>query len=253
MARGTPAAGYTCRVCGQTGIATFGDLGKHLAEHRRAERAGIDPTPKGPRVRKHRPIEDVFGAGPALAAGEGPGEPSPVSGDGPAGPAPSPSRPTVAAPSIRISPEQRQLSVNDAIRDALPVATLADILVALSRSISDMDGAGEAGVLSPIQATQIAVLLYDSTIDLVVTRFNGDVTRFKAGLAVVLVLLSKGTIHARAIRAKVAERRAAGIAAEREALILGNREGQDVDVEPTDVFAAATAREARMRAALNDA
>lgn len=252
MARGKPAAGYTCKVCGKAGIPTFGELGKHLQEHRRAERGGIDPTPKGPRVRRHRPIEDVFGAGPDDAqrpeSGTDP-DPSPVSGDGrSAGPAPSPSRPTVAAPSIRISPEQRAMSVQDAVRDALPIATLADILVALSRAISDMDGAGDAGVLSPIQATQVASLLYDSTIDLVVERFAGDVSRFKAGLAVVIVLLSKGTIHARAIAAKLAERRARDAAA----ALTGPREGQDTD-EPVDVFEAAKRREATLRASMPDA
>ncbi len=106
-----------------------------------------------------------------------------------------------------MTPELRTESVRDSIRDALPMQTLADLLHSLSIAVSEADGAGPAGYLSPIQCTQVAVLLYDSTIDLVADRFNGNVSRFKAAMAVVVILASKGTVHARAIKIKLAERR----------------------------------------------
>jgi hypothetical protein len=112
-----------------------------------------------------------------------------------------------------IAPEMREASVRDAVRDALPIPLLADLIRTISVSVSELDGAGEAGYLSPIQCTQVAVLMHDATIDFVVGRFGGDVTRFKAALAVMVILLSKGTIHARAVRGKLSQRRAARIAA----------------------------------------
>lgn len=231
MPRGTSTRGYTCKVCQQV-MPSFGALGRHTQTHtpdERAARAGFTGTPT-PRVAKHR-IEDAFGAGPASPDPGTPSpepDPSPVSGDGPAGPAPSPraSRATVAAPSIRISPEQRSASVADAVRDALPIATVADLLIGLSRAISDLDGAGEAGVLSPIQATQVASLLYDSTVDLVISRFGGDVTRFKAGLAITIILISKGKIHAQAVGARIAERRAIAKGKADAAVLTGATAGE---------------------------
>jgi hypothetical protein len=94
----------------------------------------------------------------------------------------------------------------DAIRESLPLPLVADFVRFCSQAISAADGAGDAGWLSPIQATQIAALIYDSTVDLVVTRFNGNVTRFKAVLAIVIIAMSKGPVHAAAIRARIAER-----------------------------------------------
>lgn len=209
---------YKCRTCGAT-FPTFSDMGRHAAEHRAAGNRGSIPPVAG--VSRETPgprrIEDV--SGPASAP---PGEVPPASdgspslpGDpaGPDSPQPTggrlrPSRPQLSQPAIRISPEQRTESVRDSIRDALPMQTLADLLHAISVAISEADGAGPAGYLSPIQCTQVAVLLYDSTVDLVASRFDGNVSRFKAGMAVVLILTSKGTVHARAIRQKLDERRA---------------------------------------------
>jgi hypothetical protein len=163
-----------------------------------------------PRVRERkaagpRRIEDVTGApvpAEAAPAADGAEEaPDPA-------PRPAPSRPVINAPSITISPESRALSVSEAVRDALPLPLLADLIRTLSVAVSEADGAGEAGYLSTIQSTQVAVLLYDSTVDLVVTRFKGDVSRFKAGLAVVVILASKGSVHGRAIRDKARNRMA---------------------------------------------
>lgn len=204
---------YRCKACGAT-FETFGALGSHVSQqHRRprsGERAGgvsrETPAPVVPSG--SRRIEDAGG-----------GDPGPVPPDGhtAAGPSPDeptggrlrPSRPQLTQPILRMTPELRTESVRDAIRDALPLATLADLLHALSVAVSEADGAGPAGYLSPIQCTQVAVLLYDSTVDLVADRFDGNVGRFKAMMAVVVILASKGTVHARAIRVKLDERRAA--------------------------------------------
>lgn len=114
--------------------------------------------------------------------------------------------PEIRQPSIRITPEYRAAGTADAVRDALPLPLLADLIRNLSISISEADGAGERGWLSPIQSTQIAALLHDGTVDFVVRYFNGNVTRFKAALAVVVILASKGSVHARAIGVRINER-----------------------------------------------
>lgn len=255
MPKGVAPRGYTCKRCGSK-FGSFSALGFHVQEHRREDRAAgvtrsATPAP-APRVKRgQRPIESVFGEAPAPSQGDGQPapDPSPVSGEGPdAGAAPTPPRrstPTIAAPFVRISPEQRSQSVSDAVRDAMPISTVADLLIAMSRSLSDLDGAGEAGVLSQIQATQVASLLYDATVDLVVTRFAGDVTKFKAGLAIILILVSKGTVHARAIGRKIEERRQITRATAQAAALGVNVEGD----EPSDPFEAAKRREAAMIAA----
>jgi hypothetical protein len=96
-----------------------------------------------------------------------------------------------------------QGNVRDAIRDSLDVTMLADIIRDFSVNLSEADGAGEAGKFSASQSMMIAKLMYDSTIDVIVDRFGGNVGRFKMGLAVLVILLTKGTVHARAIGTKV--------------------------------------------------
>ena len=214
---------YRCKLCAADGVETildtFGEVGRHRAsahptDYQRPATVSREPARPGPRR-----IEDVSGSA------DRPGGVPPASGDASprvAHPEPSadpetsptggrlrPTRPQVSQPVIRISPEMRTEGVRDAIRDALPMSTLADLLHAVSVAVSEADGAGEAGYLSPIQCTQVAFLLYDSTIDLVVSRFDGNVGRFKAAMAVTLILVSKGTIHARAIGSKVQARRVA--------------------------------------------
>ena len=206
-----------CRTCGAGPFARLADVRQHHREVHGVVGASRGPDGRfgsstgepRPRVRERtrgpRRIEDVTGAPDAGISAD------PLPADLPAtdpAPRPAPSRPTVNAPTIHITPEARAQSVSDAVRDALPLPLLADLIRTLSIAVSEADGAGEAGYLSPIQSTQVAVLLYDSTVDLVVTRFKGDVTRFKAGLAVVVILASKGGVHARAIRDRVRERQA---------------------------------------------
>jgi hypothetical protein len=196
MASGS-ATIFHCPTCGED-IVGFGRFGAHRQAHRRAERGGA-PPPKRPRVRQSkRRIEDVQTA------------PDPTVGDAP-GPDPDPQAevrgPSLDQPTIRVTPEQRQASVADVVRDALPISTLADLVHAISVAVSEADGAGEAGYLSKIQSVQVASLLHEPTVQFVIERFGGDVNRFKAGLAVILILIGKGGVHARAIRARIGERR----------------------------------------------
>lgn len=195
----TPSTIYHCPTCGED-IAGFGRYGAHRQAHRRDERGGA-PRPKRPRVaQSKRRIEDVQTAPDPAAPG-----PS----DAPAPEVdPQPARgPSLDQPTIRVTPEQRQASVADVVRDALPISTLADLVHAVSVAVSEADGAGEAGHLSKIQSVQVASLLHEPTVQFVIDRFGGDVNRFKAGLAVLLILIGKGGVHYRAVRARLGERR----------------------------------------------
>lgn len=215
---------YTCADCGAQ-VFGFGAFGNHRKAHIAERRAAGDPAPARIRERRSRRIED---AGAALPGdGRDPSPPSPGSAglrldpDTLAGPDVVPparvGRPSIASPSIRIGSDERQRSIDEAIRDALPISTLADIVRSLSVAISEADGAGEAGYLSPIQAAQVAALLHDSTIDLVVHRFGGDVNRFKAGLAAIIIVVAKGGVHVRAVAGRVEATRQARLAAGRAA------------------------------------
>lgn len=240
---------YRCKVCGAE-LVGFGAFGSHMQAHRAAEReargepaapvsrrAGVSKPPNPAsrprvRVRPARHIEDIglSRSGTPLPAERDaldvpPSRSDDAGASDPTGAAPA--RPSVSQPTIRISPEQRAASVNESIRDALPLAMLADLLRSLSVAISEADGAGPAGYLSEIQATQVASLLYDATIDLVVQRFNGNVTRFKAGMAVVIIVIAKGRVHGAAIRDRLAERRQAAMSAQIAAEQAFNEEPRD--------------------------
>ena len=90
----------------------------------------------------------------------------------------------------------------DAIRAAFSVDMLAELLKGVSALISDLDGAGAAGTFSPMEAKQIAYLIYDPIIDTIATKFGGNVGRFKMTIAVAIIVLGKGRVHFNAIRAK---------------------------------------------------
>ena len=226
---------FRCRTCGES----FGSLGAVRAHHTSSH----PPTPAaaGPAtIPPARPsfargslrrIEDAIASGPTA---------SPID-DHPDQPAP-PDHPSIAPTTIRVSPEQRAASVRDAVRDGLPVNVLADVVRGLSVSLSEIDGAGERGYLSPIQSTQVAVLLHDATIELVVSRFNGDVSRFKAALAVVIILGSKGRVHAAAIADRLGEIRTSRAARP----VAPSPAGEPA--EPDDVTRAALARQAALMA-----
>jgi len=133
--------------------------------------------------------------GPSLAGeSDAPASAAPGSAGGPTRVHQPPVHPTISAV---------QVSVRDAVRDSLDVKLVADLVRDLSVTISELDGAGEAGHLSATQSAMIARLIYDQTVDTIVDRFGGNVGRFKATLAVMVIVLSKGAVHARAIGAKV--------------------------------------------------
>jgi hypothetical protein len=93
--------------------------------------------------------------------------------------------------------------IDDAgIKQAFSPDLLADILRNLSRMISDMDGAGDAGVFTPMESKQIAILIYDPVIQSINKYFGGDVNKFKMGIAVLIIMLGKGRVHFSAIQAK---------------------------------------------------
>jgi hypothetical protein len=173
--------------------------------------AGRPVGKRGP-GRKVR-IED-FGGGPSPAAGAILGGPESTSGPGVDGPPPSaPGGPTrIVQPPVHPTLTAVQGSVRDAVRDGLDVQMLATIIRDFSVNLSEADGAGEAGHLSLTQSMTIAKLAYDSVVDVIVDRFGGNVGRFKMALAVLVLLLSKGSVHARAIGAKVQARRVGKLA-----------------------------------------
>lgn len=196
---------YRCRIC-KAPFPRLIDVRHHVRREHPPTGVPLTRQPAGPR--KARRIEEVSGppGSAPIASEHGPDTP-PVTPE-PSAPTPErPSRPRLEQRAFVISPEQRQQSVGDAIRDAMPLDVFATIIRDLSIAISQADGAGEAGYLSPIQSTQIAVLLYDATVDLVVTRFRGDVTMFKATLAILLILIAKGRVHAAAISTRMREGR----------------------------------------------
>ena len=171
------------------------------ADYQKMRRAGIAAAKRGA-LDLDTPPPDAETASDGDAAPVEPGTGSP---------APQRARPFVAQPPLVIPGETRAASVRESVASALTLEVFSDIIVSLSRALSDADGAGEAGVLSPIQARQVAMLAYDSTLDLIVVRFRGDVNRFKLGLAAVIIVASKGMVHARAIAGKVSEARAGGV------------------------------------------
>lgn len=93
----------------------------------------------------------------------------------------------------------------DAIKLVLDQQTLAGMIRNLSVVISDWDGAGPAGHLSAIEAGQLAMLVQDPAVTVVQRYFGGNVDRFKLALALGILILGKGRVHARAIAAKRAK------------------------------------------------
>ena len=171
--------------------------GARMRRHAEAIARGAKPGATGrPRVKV-----ESFGPpaepGPSLAGDASPGSAAPGSASGPTRVNQAPVHPTVAAV---------QGSVKDAVRDAFDITMLAGLIRDFSVTLSDADGAGEAGHLSATQSMMVARLMYDSTVDFVVDRFGGNVGRFKMALAVMVVVLSKGSVHARAIALRVNER-----------------------------------------------
>lgn len=159
-----------------------------------AKRSGIPLRGPG------RPPVRVESFGPP-AEPAAPSAPNPGESDAPAGSASGPTR--INQPPIRPTVSAVQGNVRESIRDSLDLTMLADLIRDFSVTLSEADGAGEAGKFSASQSMMLAKLMYDSTVDLIVDRFGGNVGRFKMGLAALVILLTKGSVHARAIGAKV--------------------------------------------------
>jgi len=94
----------------------------------------------------------------------------------------------------------RRVMTRGAVSEAFTREQFADLLREVSQILSDADGAGPAGVFSISEATLLSVLLHDQLVDLILARFDGDVTRFRAGAAILIILLGKGRVHMVAIQ-----------------------------------------------------
>jgi hypothetical protein len=175
--------------------------------------AGVARVVTGPEMQKLKRAAIARESGkPARGPGrprriEDLGPPADGSTDGQAGPKVDPPAsgpgPRVSQPPVHPTIGAVQGSVRDAVRDAFDVTVLADIIRDFSVTLSEADGAGEPGHLSKAQAMMLSKLMYDSTVDAIVDRFGGNVGRFKMALAALVILLSKGSVHARAIAEKV--------------------------------------------------
>jgi hypothetical protein len=229
-------AGYRIEWVGRDPVVVDPEGSKRpigKAEQARMRRAriraeAIVTAPKVGRVR--RTIESITGEAP---------EPIPTAEPTPGG------RPSVVQPSIRVTPEYRRESMRETVAEAFTLDMLATILRDLSIGISEADGAGEEGYLSRIQAVQLANLLYDVTVDVIVRRFEGNVGRFKMALAAILILVTKGRVHARAIAGKV-ERRNAESGGKRTAeRIIAEAEADRIiaEIEGDDPIAILAARQ----------
>ena len=94
----------------------------------------------------------------------------------------------------------RRVMTRGSVAEAFTREQFADLLREVSQIISDADGAGPAGVFSLSEATLLSGLLHDQVVDLILARFDGDVTRFRAGAAILIILLGKGRVHMVAIQ-----------------------------------------------------
>jgi hypothetical protein len=146
--------------------------------------------------------EQARSAGAPQPAGGGQEDEAPAAGAAP----PSASPPFTGG--IRIGLPERWLDAvqgrrvvsRATVMEAFTRDQLAEILVAFSQMLSDADGAGPAGVFSQSEAALLAGLLHDQTVDLILARFNGDVTRFRASAAIAIIVAGKGRVHLQAIQ-----------------------------------------------------
>ena len=168
-------------------------------------------------ARQTRPETIPTGSAPAPSADAS--EPRAGAGDaGEAGASPAfRPGPRITGQATRIGTPQmgRRIVTRASVAEAFPVSDLADILQQLSVAISDADGAGPAGVLSKSEAALIASLMHDWTIDVVIRRFEGDVSKIKIAGALLIVGIGKGRVHLQAIQAGAARRKAGATASPR--------------------------------------
>ncbi len=220
---GTEHAGYRIAWEGRDPVVVDPEGSRRIvgkAEQARMRRAGKAAPATTRKPRTPRTIESLV----ATPDGDAPAEP--------ADDAPTGRRPSVVQPTVRLTPEYRAESMRETVAEAFSVDMLATILRDMSIALSEADGAGEEGHLSRIQAVQLANLLYDVTVDMIVSRFRGNVGRFKMALAAILILASKGRVHARAISAKVQHRMAERDATAQVAAAIAAAEPYTIPVDP---------------------
>lgn len=205
--RSDPRRIVACPIC-ERGMP-LGSRSAHLsAEHPgyRLERRGwklavIDPD-GSERVLASREV------GALNARARTPARPESAPASPPPAPADEGPGPTIdqdRRPFAWQAPATPPIVSRQAIADALSEQVLADMLRKLSATLSDWDGAGEAGTLSMIESMQLASLFYDSTLGIIERYFRGNVDRFKLTLGLAILLLGKGRIHLRAIARRRAE------------------------------------------------
>ena len=96
----------------------------------------------------------------------------------------------------------RRVVTRSSVAEAFTADMLADLLRQFSQVLSDADGAGPAGVFSLSESKLLASLLHDQAIDLILRRFDGDVSRFRAGAAILIIIAGKGRVHLVAIQSR---------------------------------------------------
>jgi hypothetical protein len=129
---------------------------------------------------------------------------------------------------------------------------LASTLQEGSRILSEWDGAGAPGTFSAAEAAQIANLVYDPTVSLIIDRFGGRVDRFKMMLAGAIILGGRGRYHVAAIGKRTRDRVEARRAAEARPVETPEREAMhsengrtEAAVSETDWWAELRARQSR--------
>ena len=112
---------------------------------------------------------------------------------------------------------------------------LASNIQECSRILSEWDGACIQGTFSATEAAQIATLLYDPTVSVIIDRFGGKVDRFKMMLAAAIILGGRGRYHVRAIGAKAKERTDAARARKATPIETPEREAMTAPVETATI------------------
>jgi hypothetical protein len=100
----------------------------------------------------------------------------------------------------------RDAVTRGAVEAAFSREFLAGMIVRGSAVLSEWDGAGLAGTFSAAEGAELAALLYDPTVSVIISRFGGNVDRFKLFLAGLIIAAGRGRVHAAAIARRSRER-----------------------------------------------
>ena len=101
----------------------------------------------------------------------------------------------------RPKPEKTDL---DDIRAGFSEKELAKMYETLMEALSDWDGAGPEGHLTPLQSKMIAEVTYEPVCKAILSIF-GDVQKFRMTIAVGMLLMGPGRAHFKAIGKKMSE------------------------------------------------